>query len=680
MVSTTNPCVFRSYVHTCSVAISSRVDCDYNARCICTYISTMQIIKRKPGASKALYQIDPEPYERKPIKGRIAIADSETDPFLEGRVVAPFTCGYYVPDIDAYWDFWGADCFTQMFDHIDETFPNEKLTFFGHNWGGFDVYFTTNEFDEGMKPFIKNGRLSSVTCRGHTYRDSYDLIPVKLADALSAEDGGKIEINYAKMEAVYDPGTDYPTSDTYDARGAAIAATGVTTRKYHPRDYYRAEIRHYQEQDCRALGKLVVAWLEAFGDRPSMASVALPMLRSFHGFETLSESLDQALRAYYFGGRCEAFEHGIIDGSFVGFDINSSYPDVMRRVLHPISDTPVWEKRISGKTHFARIRAWSNGALPVRTKDGGIDFPVGTRDFFACIHEIRAGLETGTLRIHHVYESMYFKVETTFAAFIDRFYALRMEADASGDTVMKLFYKLVMNSSYGKFAQDPRKYEKWWFDPPSIPHPVFCGICNEGMKDDKGYTPCAKCAAGETDPYGWYCHTEREGKLIYARPQALFGGRGFFNVATAASITSAARASLLYAINGCKRPIYCDTDSLICEALEPDTGGRIVLDAKTLGAWKQEFSADRIAVAGKKLYGVFDRGECVKTASKGVKLTGEEILRICGGETITYASPVPKMSLFKDEGKGVIRVNEMVSARFITRRISATHGKVYEYE
>lgn len=640
----------------------------------------MEIIRRSATAKRMLYTIDPEPYEMKPLKGRVAIADSETDPFLEGRIVQPFTCGYYFPDTEEYFDFWGADCFDQMFDHIEENYGDEEIVFFGHNWGNFDVYFTTHKFDEGMKPFIKNGRLSRVTCRGKEFRDSYDMIPVALGNALSSEDGGKIEINYAKLEREYTHGQIYKTESNYDpeaafseyiSRAHAFKWMDCNT-SYAPRDFYRDEILHYQRQDCVALGKLVVEWLAMFGDRMSMASVALPMLRHYHGFETMSEHIDNDLRPYYFGGRCQPFETGVIRGSFKAFDINSSYPDVMRRVMHPISDMPMYEKRITSKTHFAHIKAWSNGALPVRADDGGLNFPVGVGDFYACIHEIKAGLETGTLKVLHVYSSMYFQAETTFDAFIDEFYRLRMEAGAAEDEIKKLFYKLVMNSSYGKFAQDPRKYERWWFDPPSIPMPVYCPSCNALDKSgSREWIKCARCIAGESDPYGWYLHTEREGSLLYARPQALRGGRGFFNVATAASITSAARASLLYAINGCIRPIYSDTDSLICEDLQPDPTGRIILDAKALGAWKKEFVCDEVCIGGKKLYAAFSGGIEVKKASKGVRLTAQEIRRICEGETIEYRSPVPKMSLFRDL-EASVRVNDMVTATFINRKISRT--------
>jgi len=591
----------------------------------------MEIIRRSATAPKrkALYEIEPEEFDHKPLKGRVAVFDTETDPFAENRIVKPFSCGFYIVDSEEYYDFWGDDCIKQFFDFMEANFLDEEFSIFVHNGGNFDFYFITEYFDEGMSPFIINGRLVRVTCRGYEFRDSYAMIPVALGNALKADDGGKIEIDYAKFER-------------------------------EVREEHKAEILHYQRQDCVALATLVSEWLVMFGNRLTMASVALPMLRSYHGFECMPEHIDDTMRPYYFGGRCQAFETGVIRGSFKGYDINSSYPDVMRRLRHPISDTPMYEKRITDRTHFARIRAWSNGALPIRKENGGLDFPIGTRDFYACIHEIRAGLETGTLRIHHVYETIYFTHETSFDDFIDTFYKLRLEAGANKDEVKKLFYKLVMNSSYGKFAQDPRKYESWLFDPVDIPTPLFCEACHHIEKNKLEKVACARCERGTHDAYGWYMHTERDGKFIYARPQKLRSGSGFFNVACAASITSAARASLLYGINASTRPLYCDTDSLICEALEAE------LDDKKLGAWKHEFDADEVCIAGKKLYAVFADGVEVKKASKGVRLTGEDIRRICLGDTVEYANPVPKFKLNGD-------------VNFVTRKIRRT-GKALEDE
>ena len=134
---------------------------------------------------------------------------------------------------------------------------------------------------------------------------------------------------------------------------------------------------------------------------------------------------------------------------------------------------------------------------------------------------------------------------------------------------------------------------------------------------------------------------------IYAAPQRI-RPNSFFNVATAASITSAARANLLRGIQAASRPVYCDTDSVICEALNPSSYNGIVLDPHELGAWDIEAEGDTLAIAGKKLYALFNQGEPIKKASKGVKLTAEQIKRVAMGETISYSHPVPKFRFGKE--------------------------------
>ncbi len=571
-------------------------------------------------------RILPAELNKRAISKRLAIFDTETDPFAVGRVVKPFAVGFYIIDTDEYYDFWGDDCIAQFFDFLKAEFPKEEFLILAHNGGNFDFYFIADYFDSEGAPFLINGRIVKVMAQGQEFRDSYAMIPVALGNALKADDGGKIEIDYDKFERPV-------------------------------REQHRREILDYQEQDCRALAKLVSRWYEMFGDKLTMASSALARLRSFHGIENMNERMDALMRPYYFGGRCQAFEVGelfpVSTDKFLIYDINSSYPASMKYQLHPVSRTPVYEKTITERTHFAHIRAWSNGALPRRLDNGGLEFPVGVYDFYANIHEIRAGRETGNLRIQQVYDSFYFEQETTLAPFVDEFYNLRLKADADKNEVDKLFFKLVLNSSYGKLAQDPRNYETWLFDPEKIPQPIYCETCHaryrEGLPEDK----CEKCLSFTHDAHGWYLHTIRGEKQIYCRPQKLRAGAGFFNVATAASITSASRALLLRGINNAVRPIYVDTDSIICEGLSED------LHPSRLGAWKLEETGDRVCIAGKKLYAVFQGEECVKKASKGVRLEGEEIARISKGDTIEYANPVPKFHL---DG----------SATFITRAISRT--------
>lgn len=569
----------------------------------------------KPNIENSVRVIEPVPYDAKPIKERIATFDTETDPFEHGLTVKPFTCGFatfdphdddtgqfdYAVDGRYYKDFWGADCVHQFFEWLASL--KGAYIVYVHNGGNFDFYFCIEYIDRGSAPFIINGRLAKIFMQGVEFRDSYSLVPV----ALGAYQ--KDEIDYANF--------------TVDRR-----------------ELHRDEIRGYQRNDCFYLLELVSEVLGMSGDKLTMASIALPMLRSFHGFETMSETTDASLRPYYFGGRNQCFEVGEQVPSpgnrFYIYDVNSMYPYVMAHDKHPISRTPKFEATITERTHFAKIRAWSDGALPVRKDDGGLSFPRGYGDFFATIHEIKAGLDTGTLRISKVYHSIYFEIETSFAEFVDHFYSKRQEARANGDEIRLLYYKLVLNSSYGKLAQDPRKYENFLFDPEKIPTPLKCAECD--INTDKKKL-CVECNERLSSPVGWYPHTFRDGAIVYARPSTALARHGFYNVAAAASITGAARAYLLRGISNAQRPIYCDTDSIICEHLDAD------LDKSRLGAWKLEAEGDVCCIAGKKLYAVFNKGEPIKSASKGVKLTPKEIAAVCRGETIEYSHPVPKFHL-----------------------------------
>lgn len=117
----------------------------------------------------------------------------------------------------------------------------------------------------------------------------------------------------------------------------------------------------------------------------------------------------------------------------------------------------------------------------------------------------------------------------------------------------------------------------------------------------------------------------------------------FYDVAIAASVTGAARSVLMRALSKAVNPIYCDTDSIICEGFEG-----LPLDDSALGAWKLEATGTEIAVYGKKVYALRDAsGEYVKTASKGVQLEGTDIFALCRGESKKWANDAPSFSLGK---------------------------------
>jgi hypothetical protein len=550
---------------------------------------------------------EPKPYPMKEAKKTIAIVDCETDPFAPDFLVKPFAIGFETPD--RYVDFWGDDCVKQFFDYLDTL--EERFIIYAHNGGKFDFYFFLAYLAQNTSPRIINGRLVQIFFGKQEFRDSYAIVDIPLAKF------HKDEIDYQKF-----------------------------TRER--REKNKAEIRHYLRTDCAYLFELVKEFHSRFGDKLTAASAALQILHSFHGFEKITcETIDAKFREYYFGGRVQCFETGLLrptpGNRFRVVDRNSMYPSAMCEAEHPISASYELNDKITERTDFATVIARSNGALPMRQANGSLDFPNTTGRFFATGHEIKAGIETGTLEIIEVESAWEFERKSTFSEFVNYYYPLRQKAKLDKDKLADIMYKLVLNSSYGKFALNPRKFKSWKLTIGEIPEPL----------------------ASEDYPDGWTLHSQTGDIFIWERPSPRRGG--FYNIATAASITGAARANLLRNLALSKRPIYCDTDSIVCEAFNGN------LSETELGGWKIEADGDLAAIAGKKLYAIYDGNKILKKASKGCKLDGEQIIDICNGSTVMYSNDVPTFS-FAARNRTSIETDFGPFATFVKRNIRMTGG------
>lgn len=526
---------------------------------------------------------------------KLAVLDLETDPFKHGRQIEPFAAGFY--DGEETTILWTGEgdtmdspmaCIPRMAALLNRLTKPHLI--YAHNGGKFDWLFFMRYLRGKCR--VINGRLVEAHFGRHVVRDSYSILPVKLSAF-----GSKGEIDYRKMER------------------------GVRHR-------HAEEINAYLTQDLHGLYAGVKRFHNEFGRKLTIGGTSIGRLKRTQPFVQLRASEDSYYRQrYYFGGRVQCFQQGVFDAPVVIADVNSQYPSVMRNVKHPI-DHPCIGDRITRWTYFVRAVGDSRGAFVKRARDGSLSFPWGVDEYTCSIHEWKTALELGLFSPHKVLETADCYEAVTFADFVDIYYQLRMRASLAKDDMLKLFYKLILNSAYGKFAQNPEKYEDyeiWPIDNPPLPAP-------------------------------WFPRWENAGYIIWAKA-ALAESKSFNNVLTGASITGAARAVLLRAICAAKRPYYCDTDSIICESLPEGPGVKI--DPNELGAWKIEATGDRIAVAGKKLYAVWKDGEPVKMAAKGVRMTPEQILKIASGESVEYEHPTPAMKL---DGKQV----------YVKRRIQRT--------
>jgi hypothetical protein len=553
--------------------------------------------------------------------------DVETDPFEHNRDPYPFAVGLYTGS--EWYSTWGDDCIAKMHD-IVRTLPPGII--YAHNGGKFDFFFMMDWIKDKKDILIINGRIVKAagwrndSSKDHELRDSYALMPFALKQYK------KERIDYRCFER--------------DQRNAN-----------------KKQILSYLKKDCVYLHELCVEFADRFGDNITIASTSMKEFKKLYEFETLTELEDDMFRLpFYFGGRVQCFEKGIIKptrgNTIKVYDINQAYPFAMRNFLHPISKPlPRVGTSITDQTFFLTVYGRNHGAFPLRTK-AGLLFDVPRGKFSVSIHEYNAAIETGMFECEDVLDCYDFEQASTFDKFVDKFHHLRREAQLSGDDVGSLLYKYVGNSCYGKFAQNPDDYYNFM------------------LTDDKtNLNP-------NGDPDGYYpCTIVEFANYILWRQPNMSVKR--YNVATGASITGATRSLLIRALASAKRPLYCDTDSIICEELNG-----VPLDATKIGHWKLEKTGNKFAVGGRKLYTLFApicpkcggtktrvQGACkkpedrddmfheygaVKLASKGVHLTPSEIVDVASGKEVTYKKDAPTFN-FKTH-----------TSSYITRRVKMT--------
>ena len=453
-----------------------------------------------------------------------------------------------------------------------------------HNGGKFDLHFLLEWINLEEKVTVINGRLVVAHIGKCELRDSWNLLPVPLA-AINKDD------------------FDYTLLEESERNKPGVMA----------------KIRRYLMSDCINLYNAVADFEGEYGRHLTLAGAAMAQWEKLSGKAKPSTDREffQKFSAWYCGGRVQCFQKGKIDGPIQYKDINSAYPWAML-TEHPYDPEYITTKRPTEykATSFLTVECISNGCLPYKDERGVITYPDDneTRTFHVVGHELKVGEETGTVRNVRLLESIDFLGQSDFKTYILHFWGRRVEFRAQGNDSQVLFAKLLMTNLYGKFGANPDNYGNF--------------IC----------VPLAEMEAYMTDGY------EFDGMI---GPHALLRAplddwqTKFINVATAASITSQVRSKLWRAIVASEDPVYCDTDSLMARVVHIDEG-------KEIGEWGDEGTASTVYIAGKKMYlceGIFSKDGKPKMATKGVRLTPDQIRRAAMGQTVTAQSEAPTFRL-----------------------------------
>lgn len=524
--------------------------------------------------------------------------DSETDPFKEGRKPEPFAWGLY--NGLEYWDFWGDDSTARVIAKLKEL-PAGIV--YLHNGGKFDIYFLFHAISTEHDMLIIKERITQCYMAAqwgefHRVRDSYKILPFPLSAF------AKDEIDYDLMER-------------------------------EVREQHKDKILDYLRKDCLYLWQLCSEYIKTFGPALTIGGTAMKELTKRHdvGEDFTAENDARIRKAYYIGGRVERYKVGVFEGDWKVYDVNSMYPYVMSAFYHPIGNPSYYGTIINKDTYFVTARGRNRGAFASRD-DYGVTFGNEYGEFSVTIHEWNAALELGLFDCEEILETVDFEHSRMFYDYVHHYYNLRRSlkdelkshlytcktCDNKNEVYCRaatlliiyiLFYKFLLNNSYGRFAVNPENFKEYRLTPD-----------DEDLRW-QGYEAAQLLADFNL--------------ILWERPTEEFH---YANVATGASITGAARSVLLRGLQCATNPVYCDTDCIICEGLEG-----MPLHPSELGAWDLEKQGNLLAIAGRKLYALWDDDTCIKQASKGVNLTPEEIKRIAQGEIVTYTRDAPTFRL-----------------------------------
>jgi hypothetical protein len=568
----------------------------------------------------------------------IAVIDAETDPFRKGRIPQPFIWGYY----DGYQYKTFADARS-----LARFLRKQKRIVYAHNGGKFDFHYLLGELDPYSDLTIINGRIAKCCIGNAELRDSFCIIPQGLGKYK------KDEIDYGLMEP---------------------------DQRDKPKN--REKILDYLRSDCVYLYEMVSVFVDRFGPQLTLAGAAMKQWQKISGDEGIEqcertdEDFYNALSPYYYGGRVECFKSGIIDCKFDVYDINSAYPYAMLHE-HPYS---AQYERITGyvkNADFYKLACVSNGALPYRGSGAidarafGLSFPSDSesREYTVSAWEYDAATDTKSIRKVKVIESLRFARRVNFAPYINHWWRERVKCKEAQDDLGAMFAKLMLTNLYGKFAANPDNYANYMNVPQDKLHLLLAANGLEAYEKALKSKRIQKLTSGdkfqwtESDrPYkkGWQFGGEL-GPWYLAERSLEDQAKRYYNVATGASITGFVRAMLWRAIHSSKGVLYCDTDSIAVE----QPGGAVRLSS-SLGDWKHEGRFDKAGIAGKKLYIlrgapgwwttkegglVYSRSKpkgaekLCKTASKGVRLSKEQLWRVAAGATVTYETEHPTYSV-----------------------------------
>jgi len=260
-----------------------------------------------------------------------------------------------------------------------------------------------------------------------------------------------------------------------EKRKPVYLGTEKSFELYLTNEQYREVMRQYAITDAKicylGMKKLLESFkaVEEFNNvlRFTASSNAVSMFMRNLGFRfpKYPDEVEAKLRRSYRGGRVEVFKRGTNTEKVHLYDINSLYPYCMKNYRYPLISTESTFRFVKKQDVDLEFEGVAKVAVKIDSKypvlgvkkecpDGfeRLIFPEGYIVDWFTYPELRAVEDMGIGKITKVFESFEYKVWCRpFEEFIDKLYSLRK--NYKDDKFKNKFFKLLMNSLYGKFGE-----------------------------------------------------------------------------------------------------------------------------------------------------------------------------------------------------------------------------------
>ena len=146
---------------------------------------------------------------------------------------------------------------------------------------------------------------------------------------------------------------------------------------------------------------------------------------------------------------------------------------------------------------FIIIECYSNGAFPKRIvgPDGGLSFPHEYGEYYITGWEYLVAREYGLFHSEKIHSIRYSKQTISFKDYVTHWYQRKSSIKKKDDPINYTIAKIMMNSLYGKLAQNITKYYDY-----RIMH-AGSNICEfEASKNNPAQ--CTLCDMKDND-HGW---------------------------------------------------------------------------------------------------------------------------------------------------------------------------------